>query len=204
MRNATQREEKEFCNILLRTGSLKFGTFELSSGILSPYYVDLRLIPSDPQAFRRIISFYSGLFQKKTARRVKRIAGIPTAGIPYASVLAFNLRKPFIYVRKEAKEHGRGRRIEGMLLPGDKVAVLDDVITTGKNVVEAIESIRAEGGLVQDALVLLDRQQGGAANLKKIGVRLHSFTTMRRVAERLLENGTIDETQFNAIVGQIS
>jgi orotate phosphoribosyltransferase len=202
--NATERAENEFCTILLRTGSLKFGTFELSSGILSPYYVDLRLIPSDPQAFRRVVSFYNRVLQKGIARRVKRIAGIPTAGIPYASVLAFTLRKPFIYVRKEAKEHGRARRIEGLLLPGDKVAVLDDVITTGKNVVEAIEAIRAEGGIVQDSVVLLDRQQGGTANLKKIGVQLHSFTTMRRVAERLLANGTIDETQFNEIIGQIS
>lgn len=203
-RSAMDRAENEFCNILLRTGSLKFGTFELSSGILSPYYVDLRLIPSDPQAFRRVISFYTIVLERGIARRVKRIAGIPTAGIMYASVLAFNLRKPFIYVRKEAKEHGRARRIEGLLLPGDKVAVLDDVITTGKNIVEAVEAIRGEGGIVQDALVLLDRQQGGTANLKKIGVRLYTFTTMRRVAERLLANGTIDGTQFNEIVGQIS
>ena len=200
----TQQAEDELCDILLRTGSLKFGTFKLASGILSSYYIDLRLIPSDPEAFRRVIGFYSTVFEAALAKHVKRLAGIPTAGIAYAAVLAFNLSKPFLYIRKEQKEHGGGKRIEGVLTPGDKILVLDDVITTGKNVVEAVEAIRAEGGIVEDALVLLDRQQGGEANLKKAGVRLHSFTTMKRVADRLSARGMIDETQLKEIIGQIT
>lgn len=199
----TQQAEDELCDILLRTGSLKFGTFKLASGSLSSYYIDLRLIPSDPEAFRRVVGFYSSVLEPSLAKQVQRLAGIPTAGIAYAAVLAFNLTKPFLYVRKEQKEHGRGKRIEGVLKPGDKVLVLDDVITTGKNVVEAAEAIRAEGGVVEDALVLLDRQQGGGTNLKKAGVKLHSFTTMRRVAERLSARGMIDEGQLREIIGQI-
>jgi orotate phosphoribosyltransferase len=187
----------------MRTGSLKFGTFKLASGVLSSYYVDLRLIPSDPEAFRRTISFYRAVIEPKLAKQVQRLAGIPTAGIAYASVLAFSLSKPFLYVRKEPKEHGRERRIEGLLLPGDRVLVLDDVVTTGKNIVEAVEAIRGEGGVVGDAVVLLDRQQGGEANLKKIGVKLHCFTTMRRIADKLVTLGTIDEGQHKEIVGQI-
>ena len=196
-------QEDELCDILLRTGSLKFGTFKLSSGALSSYYIDLRLIPSDPEAFRRVIGFYSSVFEGTLATRVQRLAGIPTAGIAYAAVLAFNLSKPFLYVRKEQKEHGRGKRIEGVLNPGDKVLVLDDVITTGKNVVWAVDAIRAEGGVVEDALVLLDRQQGGETTLKRSGVRLHAFTTIRRVAERLSVRGMIDEGQLREIMGQI-
>jgi len=199
----TQQAEDELCDILLRTGSLKFGTFKLASGILSSYYIDLRLIPSDPEAFRRVIGFYSTILEPTLAKQVQRLAGIPTAGIAYAAVLAFNLSKPFLYVRKEQKEHGRGKRIEGVLKPGDKVLVLDDVITTGKNVVWAVDAIRAEGGVVEDALVLLDRQQGGEATLKRSGVRLHAFTTIRRVAERLSVRGMIDEGQLREIVGQI-
>lgn len=195
--------EEELCDVLLRTGSLKFGTFKLASGILSPYYVDLRVIPSDPEAFRRVINYYLAVLQPNLAKRVQRLAGIPTAGIAYAAVLAFHLSKPFLYVRKEAKEHGRERRIEGLLQPGDKVLVLDDVATTGKNIIEAAETIRGEGGVVEDAVVLLDRQQGGAANLSKIGVKLHAFTTMKRIADRLAALGTIDERQHKEIVGQI-
>jgi orotate phosphoribosyltransferase len=195
--------EEELCDVLLRTGSLKFGTFKLASGILSPYYVDLRIIPSDPEAFRRVINYYLTVLQPNLTKRVQRLASIPTAGIAYGAVLAFNLSKPFLYVRKEAKEHGRERRIEGLLQPGDKVLVLDDVATTGKNIIEAAETIRGEGGVVEDAVVLLDRQQGGTANLSKIGVKLHAFTTMKRIADRLMAQGTIDESQHKEIVGQI-
>jgi len=202
--DAKNRSDKEeLCDVLLRTGSLKFGTFKLASGILSPYYVDLRIIPSDPEAFRRVINYYLALVEPNMVKRVQRLAGIPTAGIAYAAVLAFKLSKPFLYVRKEAKEHGRERRIEGLLQPGDKVLVLDDVATTGKNIIEAAEAIRAESGVVEDAVVLLDRQQGGAVNLRKIGVKLHAFTTMKQIADRLAALGTIDETQHKAIVGQI-
>ncbi len=195
--------EDELSNILLRTGSLRFGTFKLASGILSPYYVDLRLIPSDPEAFQRAIYMYRSVVEPSLIKRVQRLAGIPTAGIAYAAVLAFTLSKPFLYVRKELKEHGRERRIEGMLQPGDKVLLLDDVVTTGKNIVEAAEAIRAEGGVVEDAVVLLDRQQGGETNLRKIGVKLHPFTTIRRIADKLASLGTIDEAQRKEILGQI-
>jgi orotate phosphoribosyltransferase len=197
-----RQAQDELCDILLRTGSLRFGTFKLASGLLSSYYIDLRVIPSDPEAFRRVISFYSTLLETSLLDRVHRFAGIPTAGIVYAAVLAFNLSKPFLYVRKEEKGHGRGRRIEGVLQPADKVLVLDDVITTGMNVVEAVEAIRAEGGVVEDALVLLDRQQGGETNLRKAGVRLHAFATMKQVAERLSTRGMIDEGQLKEIIGQ--
>jgi len=195
-------DEEELCEVLLRTESLKFGTFKLASGILSPYYVDLRIIPSDQEAFRRVINCYLALLEPKMAKRVQRLAAIQTSGIAYASVLAFKLSKPFLYVRSETKEHGRERRIESLLRPGDKVLVLDDVVTTGKNILEAAEIIRSEGGVVEDAAVLLDRQQGGAVNLRRIGVKLHAFTTMRRIADRLVALGTIDETQHKAIVGQ--
>jgi len=193
----------DFCNVLLRTGSLKFGTFKLASGLLSPYYVDLRLIPSSPEAFQRTVAMYVSVLEPNLIKRAQRLAGVPTAGIAYAAVVALNLAKPLLYVRKEQKEHGRERRIEGLLQPGDRVIVLDDVVTTGKNILEAAEAIRAEGGIVADAVVLLDRQQGAEVNLQRNGVKLHSFATMRRIADKLLSLGTIDEKQHSEIVQQI-
>ncbi len=204
MSTPVKRRENELCDILLKTGSLRFGTFKLASGILSPYYIDMRLIPSDPEAFRRVIGFYTTVLDTNLAKRSQRLAGIPTAGIAYAAVLAFNLAKPFLYVRREEKEHGRGRRIEGILQPADKVLVIDDVITTGKNIIEAVEAIRSEGAVVEDTLVLLDRQQGGGANLKQAGVRLHAFATMTHIAHRLNARGMIDEEQLKEIMAQIT
>jgi orotate phosphoribosyltransferase len=194
----------EFCNILLRTGSLKFGTFKLTSGLLSPYYVDLRLIPSNPEAFQRTVSMYVSVLERDLIKRTQRLAGVPTAGIAYAAVVALTLSKPFLYVRKEEKTHGRGKRIEGLLQPGDRVVVLDDVVTTGKSLLEAAEAIRAEGGIVDNAVVLLDRQQGATENLQKNGVKLHAFATMQRIAERLLGLGTIDDGKYHEILGQIA
>ena len=193
----------EFCNILLRTGCIKFGTFQLSSGALSPYYVDLRLIPSDPEAFKRAIGFYA-LTLERVIKRSSRLVGIPTAGVPYAAVLAFNFAKPFLYLRKEPKDHGHRRRIEGIIFPGDNVVLLDDVITTGKNIMEAVDAIRAEGGVVKDAVVLLDRQQGGEAQLMKMGVRLRSYATITRVAQVLLKRATIDDAQYREILLQVT
>jgi len=193
----------EFCNILLRTGCIKFGTFQLSSGALSPYYVDLRLIPSNPEAFKRAIGFYTVTLEP-VIKRSSRLVGIPTAGVPYAAVLAFNFAKPFLYLRKEAKDHGQRRRIEGIIFPGDKVVLLDDVVTTGKNIMEAVDAIRAEGGVVKDAVVLLDRQQGGKAQLMKMGVRLRSYATITRVAQVLLKRGTIDDEQYKEILLQVT
>jgi len=194
---------EELSRMLLKTGCLRFGTFKLSSGALSPYYVDLRLIPSDPEAFRKVIGYYSSVIQGEIAERSHSFAGIPTAGIAYGAVLAFNHRKPFLYVRKEAKEHGTGRRIEGRLFPGVKVLILDDVVTSGSNLVNAIDAIRTDGGIVEDAVVLLDRQQGGATSLEKTGVKLHSFATISRICEILRDNGTIDESHYNQILDQI-
>jgi orotate phosphoribosyltransferase len=146
---------------------------------------------------------YRSVVEPTLIKRIQRLAGIPTAGIAYAAVLAYDLSKPFLYVRKEPKEHGRGRRVEGLLKPGESVLVLDDVMTSGKNIVEAAEAIRSEGGVVEDAVVLLDRQQGGTENLRRTGIRLHSFTTMRRIADKLLSLGTIDEGQHKEILAQI-
>jgi len=194
---------EEFCNVLIRTGCIRFGTFRLSSGALSPYYVDLRLIPSDPEAFKRAIGFYTTTLER-VIQQSSRLAGIPTAGVPYAAVLAYALTKPLLYLRKEAKDHGQRRRVEGILFPGDKIVLLDDVVSTGKNIMEAVDAIRAEGGIVKNAVVLLDRQQGGKSQLMKMGVRLIAYATITRVARVLLKLGTIDSVQYREILLQVT
>jgi orotate phosphoribosyltransferase len=193
----------EIVKILLRTGALKFGVFTLSSGRLSPYYIDLRLIPSFPAEFERIMEAYEGMATSiRGERGFDAIAGIPTAGIPFASVLAFKMRAPLIYVRREAKAHGRERRIEGMLLPGSKVLLVDDLITTGNNLASAADSIRAEGGVVEDALVLIDREEGGGGLLANRGIRLHCFLRISEIARMMLDMGAISDEEYQAIIAQ--
>ncbi len=160
----TEKEtlKAELCTLLTRIGALKFGTFTLSGGRLSTYYVDMRIVPSFPEAFETVENVYKSLAENDVGlANFTRIAGIPTAGIPFASILAYLLHKPFLYVRQEAKSHGRERRVEGILHPGDKVLVVDDLITSGGSLLNAVDAIISEGGLVENALVLIDRSSQG-------------------------------------------
>jgi orotate phosphoribosyltransferase len=197
--------EAELSRILMKTGATKFGLFKLSSGKLSPYYIDLRMIPGDPKGLQTVIEIYETMTRSKIGvASFDRIAGVPTAGIPYASILAYRLSKPFLYVRRETKTHGGERRVEGQLLPGDRVVLVDDLITTGKNTLQAAEAIRAEGGQVERAVVLIDRQEGGTAALAQAGLKLHAFTTVTSIARRLSESGVIEDDQYRAILAQIA
>jgi len=199
-----EKFKREICEILTRIGALRFGTFTLTGGRLSPYYVDLRIVPSFPGAFERIEKFYKEMAEKDVKlNNFKRIAGIPTAGIPFASVLAFSLYKPFLYIRKGRKSHGRERNVEGILHPGDHVLLVDDLITTGGSLISAAEAIRSEGGIVEDALILIDREEGGREVLARHGIRLHYLTSMTDVAKTLYNIETITKEQLMDILKQI-
>jgi orotate phosphoribosyltransferase len=137
------------------------------------------------------------------AENFERIAGIPVAGIPFASVIAYNLKKPFIYIRKGVRLHGRQRRIEGIIKPGDRVLLVDDLITTGLSLKKAAKAVTSEGGIIADAIVLLDREEGGRERLEKSGIRLHSLIRISEIAEKLHEIGAIDEAQLKTILRQI-
>ncbi|MGC9345542.1 MAG: orotate phosphoribosyltransferase [Candidatus Bathyarchaeales archaeon] len=194
----------EICKILNKIGALQFGVFKLTSGKISPYYIDLRIVPSFPDAFQKICNFYVNFIKEEIGvKNFERIAGIPVAGIPFASLIAYNLQKPFLYIRKGVRLHGRQRRIEGILAPGDRVLLIDDLITTGLSLGKAAEAIVAEGGVVTDAVVLLDREEGGIEKLGKSGIKLHALLRMSEIANKLYEIGTIDEEQLKTILKQI-
>lgn len=189
-----------FCRVLVKTGALQFGLFTLAGGKLSSYYIDLRILPSFPDAFQTCIDLL--LADARKIEGVDKIAGIPTGGLPWASVLAFSMTKPLVYTRKEVKLHGRERKVEGVLASGEKVLLIDDVITTGHNTLTALQSLRSEGGVVEDALVLLDREEGGRSHLEKAGVRLHSVARISEVAQKLLDMDAISKEQYGELTGQ--
>ena len=130
--NASLSPKERMANILFKVDAVKFGVFKLSSGKASPYYIDLRVIPSFPDSFHEICESYAQYITNQIGvKNFDRIAAIPIAGIPFASQIAYNLNKPFIYVRKGIHLSGRERRVEGVLASGDKVLLIDDLITTG-------------------------------------------------------------------------
>ncbi|MEM1538242.1 MAG: orotate phosphoribosyltransferase [Candidatus Nezhaarchaeales archaeon] len=188
--------------ILYSCGAISFGHFTLTSGAYSPYYIDMRLIPSYPDQFNELCGFYVELIKSKV-KEFNRVAGVPTAGIPYAVMVAHKLRKPFLYVREALKHHGRGRIIEGIIKPGDKVLVVDDIATTGGSILKAVESLRMSGGSVSDSVVLIDREQGASELLIREGVRLHSVATITEIAKALYDLGLLEKEKLELIVKYI-
>ncbi|MDA4132249.1 MAG: orotate phosphoribosyltransferase, partial [Thaumarchaeota archaeon] len=177
----------------------------LASGRLSSYYVDLRAVPSYPGAYRYVIDAYMALLKNDVGLdKFEVIAGIPTAGLAFSSPIALQLEKPMIYVRKEAKDYGRQKRIEGTMNLGSRVLVMDDVITTGHSVLGGVEAIREEGGEVKHVAVLIDRLEGAKANLKKSGVVLHPMTDILELVHTLHERDEISADELKAIRAQVS
>jgi len=203
-KKTNQKTKTEIAKILHNIDALKFGVFKLTSGKASPYYVDLRVVPSFPDAFRQICDFYGEyIINQIGPENFDRVAGVPLAGIPFASQIAYNLRKPFLYVRKGIRRHGRQRRVEGILVSGDRVLIVDDLVTTGLNLKKAAEAIKAEGGVVKEAVAFLDREEGGKEKLEKSGIKIHTLLQMSEVANTLYEIGAIDEESLKTILMQI-
>jgi orotate phosphoribosyltransferase len=204
MTNSNVDVKVELCKILNRIGAVQFGAFKLTSGKISPYYIDLRIVPSFPDAFHKICSIYVQFVKNKVGEKnFDRIVGIPVAGIPFAAIVAYDLGKPFLYTRKGVRLHGRQRRIEGVLAPGNRILLIDDLITTGLSLEKAAKALTAEGGVVTDAVVLIDRQEGGRERIERRRIKLHVLLSISEIVNTLAELGTIDEEQEKTILKQV-
>ncbi len=203
-KDVSQEKKNKMANILFKIDAIKFGVFKLTSGKASPYYVDLRVIPSFPDAYREICDFYADyIISRVGLKNFDRITGVPVAGIIFASQVSYNLKKPFLFVRKGVRLHGRQRRVEGILFSGDRVLLIDDLVTTGLTLKKAAAVVRAEGGIVTDAVAFLDREEGAGQLLEKNGVKLHPLLKISEIADTLYDIGGIDEESLKTIRKQI-
>ncbi len=121
----------------------------------------------------------------------------------FGSVLAYEMNKPFIYVRKEPKDYGTNKMIEGFLEQGSKVIIVDDVATTGNSLSSAVEIIRANGGIVEDAVALVDRYEGAEDRLKKMGIKLSAVTTINDIVNALYKASLIDGNALESVLKQM-
>ena len=185
---------KEIAQALSDASVMKFGLFTLASNRTSPVYIDIRILPSTPASFDTIVD---ALVVKVKELGADVVAGCETAGIPVAAAIAIKAQIPMVYVRKRPKGYGTNSMIEGVLSKGQKVVLIDDMITNGKSKLGFVEGVRKEGAIVSDCLVILDREQGGTETLKEAGLQLHSLITLNELLEFLKESGGVDEDNYN-------
>ena len=153
-------------------GALQFGKFTLASGAESNYYVDIKKASTDPKVLKTIAEDMAGMIGKDCP---DRIAGVVLGSIPLAAALSLKTGIPFVMVRKERKNHGTGKLVEGDMHSGESVLVIEDVITTAGSSVKAVKTLRLEGAKVTRVLSVIDREGGGRENLADMGVELTSL-----------------------------
>ena len=184
-----------FVKEFYRVGIIRFGKFKLSSGIESPYYIDLRRLYSFPDLAFKVINELIKIIDVE----YDAVAGVATGGIPLAAYIAFTKRIPLGYVRVERKSHGMESKVEGVL-EGRKVLIVDDVATTGQSLLTSAKALKALNANVVAAAAIVDREQGARDVLASEGIKLYTLITVTEIFNVLLKEGLIDNATYREVM----
>ncbi len=191
-----EARSREIADALITIRGVGFRPAEpitFKSGIKSPVYCDNRRFPFWPDEWAKVIHGFEALIAEREIP-VDVVGGVEAAGIPHSAALGFSMRLPSVFIRKELKEHGTKKRVEGGDVMGRRVVLVEDLVTTGGSSVAAIEALRAEGAIVTDCLAIISYGFPEAVEMFEIsGIRLHAATTFETVLESALERKMIGE-----------
>lgn len=170
---------------IIEAEALRFGEFELAHGGTSSYYVDKYLFETDPTALAAVADAFAELVDDR------KLAGVALGAVPLASATSLRTGLPYVIVRKATKEYGTANRVEGTLSDGEAVIVLEDIATTGTSALQAVEALRAAGAVVEDVMVVVDREEGARARLAEHDVTLTALLTATDLLDHASERGYV-------------
>ncbi|EDV94864.1 uridine 5'-monophosphate synthase [Drosophila grimshawi] len=188
---------------LFEINAFKFGDFKMKVGINSPVYFDLRVIVSYPDVMKTVSELLVAHI-KELQLSSKHVCGVPYTALPLATIVSVQQHTPMLVRRKEAKDYGTKKLIEGIYHAGDTCLIVEDVVTSGSSILDTVRDLKSEGIVCTDAVVVVDREQGGVANIAKHGVRMHSLFTLSFLLNTLHEEGRIERETVDAVAKYIA
>lgn len=192
----SHKDKTELALELHKIGVVKFGEFTFKSGIVTPMYCDHRILVSYPKTLKFVARQFAKMLE---GLEYDRLAGIPYAAMPIAGAVSLHLEQPWIFPRKEVKEYGTKKNIEGEYEEGEKVVVLDDLITNGDSKIEALLPLKQAGLVVTDFVVILNYEKGGEELLSKHGCKLHAAMTVKELVDALHTEKVIDDAMYEKV-----
>lgn len=181
---------KSLIESLYKINAIKFGEFTLKSGKTSKIYMDLRQIVSHPAVLRSVAE---AIWQQVSAVKFDMVCGVPYTALPIATCISLLQNIPMIMRRKEKKDYGTKQQIEGAYKPGQTCLIIEDVITSGMSILETTDELEAAGLVVNDVVVLINREQGGQENLEKRNYNVYSALTLKQILRELSTSNLLPE-----------
>ncbi|CAH8856264.1 unnamed protein product [Trichobilharzia szidati] len=179
-------------------GVVKFGKYKLKSGVISPIYVDLRVLISSPKFMDEVAqALITLLHDKETYKPVDLICGVPYSALPIAACISVRENIPMVMCRKESKSYGTKQMIEGVWKNGQSCVIIEDVVTSGSSVSSVAKLLRESGMHIEHAVIIIDREQGGPAYLKKENIKVSSLFTLTELLSILFQENCITSEQLN-------
>ncbi len=188
--------ERNLILSLFDIGAVRFGSFKLKSGIESPIYLDLRRMVSFPKL---LVNIAEALHSQMRDFSFDFICGVPYTALPIATAISIQHNLPMLLMRKERKKYGTGQLLEGVFEKGQRCFLIEDVVTSGASLIETAASIREEGLVVEEGIVLVDRCQGGISALKNKGLRVHPILSLLQITDVLEEERKIESSTASAV-----
>lgn len=169
---------KDIIRNLIVNDCLKRGSFVLKSQQKSDFYFDLRILISYPSILKETSNLLFELIKECSDIEINttKICGLPYAGIPYANTLSIINNISMVLLRKEIKRYGSKKMVEGEYKKGDSLIIIDDILTTGSSIIEALPHL--EEFKIKHIFIIIDRNEGGKQKLEKLGFKVHSIFTL--------------------------